>query len=57
MSAKHTPGPWVKQGFHIDNGYGYIVAVCPNATRTEDSETTNADARLIAADGMLEARK
>ena len=48
MVAEATPRPWERDGHHIDNGYGYIVAYCPNTGRAEDSPTTIADADLIA---------
>ena len=46
--AEATPGPWERDGHHIDNGHGYVVAFCPNTGRSDDSPATAADARLIA---------
>lgn len=58
MSTKHTPGPWHEDGHQIISEHGYVVAVLPNTNRDADSETTAADARLIAAaPDLMEAMK
>lgn len=49
MSTKFTPGPWIADGHRIHTAHGYVVAVLPNENRDADSETTAADADLIAA--------
>ena len=53
LAEAATPGPWERDGHHIDNGHGYVVAFCPNTGRSDDSPATAADARLIAQSPTL----
>ena len=56
MSAKFTPGPWKRNGIHIENGYGVAVAAAAHEHLSPDSETLDGNCDLIAAaPDLLEA--